>query len=112
MAEIAPYYDALLDLASDELAGPVQTRLHTWEDGEFLIHVFHGYGPHKHRPGVTYRQTLRYHSGEDEVVKGLMAVDTTTQDKTLIHREILIADGVDVDASRSREKIGDVAGGD
>jgi len=100
---IAPVYDRLLEMATQRLDGPVQTRVRTWEDGEFAIRVYHGYGPHPQRPDTDYHHVLRYHSRDDEIVEGLMAVDPETVEKTLIYRTVIDADGVRVDAGRTPE---------
>lgn len=109
---VAPYYDHLLELARELLDGPISTRIKTWEDGEFEIRAFHGYGPHPQRPRTTFHHVLRYHSGDDEIVAALLAVDIDTVDKTLIARETVQADGVRLDAGRPQRKNGSPAGGD
>ena len=103
LTAIAPTYDRLLEIAAQRLDGPVQTRIRTWEDGEFEIRVYHGYGPHPQRPDTDYHHVLRYHSRDDEIVEGLMAVDPETVEKTLIYRTVIDADGVRVDAGRTPE---------
>ena len=78
LTTLAPAYDRLLKIATQRLDGPVQTRVRTWEDGDFEIRVYHGYGPHPQRPDTGYHHVLRYHSRDDEIVEALMAVDTET----------------------------------
>ena len=104
LTAIAPAYEGLLEIATQRLDGPVQTRVRTWEDGEFAIRVYHGYGPHPQRPDTAYQHVLRYHSREDEIVEGLMAVDTETVEKTLIYRTVIDVDGVRVDSYRPPDK--------
>jgi hypothetical protein len=101
---LAPAYDRLLEIATQRLDGPVQTRVRTWEDGEFEIRVYHGYGPHPQRPDTAYHHILRYHSHHDEIVEGLMTVDAETVEKTLIYRTVIDTDGVRVDACRAPNK--------
>jgi len=103
LTAIAPAYDRLLKIAAQRLDGPVQTRVRTWEDGEFAIRVYHGYGPHPQRPDTAYQHVLRYHIRDDETVEGLVAVDVETSEKTLIYRKTIDADGVRVDAGRPPE---------
>jgi hypothetical protein len=104
LTAIAPAYDRLLEIAIQRLDGPVQTRVRTWEDGEFAVRVYHGYGPHPQRPDTAYQHVLRYHSRKDSVVEGLVAVDVETSEKTLIYRTTIDADGVRVDARRAPNK--------
>ncbi|QIO25465.1 hypothetical protein [Haloarcula sp. JP-L23] len=105
-------YERLLQLARDRLDGPIQTRIRSWEDGEFELRVYHGYGPHPQRPRTTYRHVLRYHDGTGEWSEGLVAVDIEDpMDRTLMYKRELPADGVS-DADAPSEKIGKVAGGD
>ena len=101
LTAIAPANDRLLEVAAQRPDRPVQTRVRTWEDGEFEMRVYHGYGPHPQRPDTAYHNILRYHSRDDEIAEGLMAVDAETVEKTLIYRTIIDADGVCVDAGRS-----------
>ncbi|PSP68504.1 hypothetical protein BRC85_01225 [Halobacteriales archaeon QS_1_69_70] len=101
LTAIVPAYEGLLNMATRRLDGPVQTRVRTWEDGEFEIRVYHGYGPHPQRPDTGYHHVLRYHSRDDSVVEGLVAVEVETSEKTLIYCTIIDADGVCVDAGRS-----------
>ena len=103
LTAIAPAYDRLLEIATQRLDGPVQTRVRTWEDGEFTIRVYHGYGPHPQRPDTAYQHVLRYHSRKNSVVEGLVAVDVKTSEKTLIYRTIIGTGGVRVDAGRIPE---------
>lgn len=104
LTAVAPAYDRLLEMATERLDGPVQTRIRTWEDGDFEIRVYHGYGPHPQRPDTDYHHILRYHSRDDEIVEGLMAVDPETVEKTLIYRKTIDTDGVRVDAGRPPNK--------
>ena len=90
---IAPAYDRLLEAASERLEGPIQTRIRTWEDGEYELRAYHGYGPHEQRPGTAYHHVLRYHSREGELLEALLAVDIDTTAKSLIHRERVATDG-------------------
>jgi hypothetical protein len=101
---LTPAYDRLLEVATQRLDGPVQTRVRSLGDGEFEIRVYHGYGPHAQRPDTAYHHTLRYHSRDDEIVEGLMAVDAETMEKTLIYRTVIDADGVRVDDCRTPHK--------
>jgi len=101
LTAIAPAYDRLLEMATERLDGPVQTRVRTWEDGEFAIRVYHGYGPHPQRPDTAYQHVLRYHSRKNSVVGGLVAVDVETSEKTLIYRTVIGTDGVRTDAGRA-----------
>ena len=78
LTTLAPAYDRLLKIATQRLDGPVQTRVRTWEDGDFEIRVYHGYGPHPQRPDTGYHHVLRYYSRDDKIVEALMAVDTET----------------------------------
>ena len=103
LTAIAPAYEGLLEMATERLDGPVQTRVRTWEDGEFAIRVYHGYGPHPQRPDTIYKHVLRYHIRDDETVEGLIAVDLETEEKTLIYRTVIGTDGVCVDAGRALE---------
>jgi hypothetical protein len=103
LTAIAPAYDRLLEIATQRLDGPVQTRIRTWEDGEFEIRVYHGYGPHPQRPNTIYKHVLRYHIRDDETVEGLVAVNLETEEKTLIYRTVIGTDGVCVDAGRAPE---------
>ena len=105
LTAIVPAYEGLLKMAARRLDGPVQTRIRTWEDGEFEIRVYHGYGPHPQRPDTAYHHVLRYHSRNGDVVEGLVAVGIETSEKTLIYRTIIDADGVYADAGRSPKKI-------
>ena len=105
LTAIAPAYEGLLKMAARRLDGPVQTRIRTWEDGEFEIRVYHGYGPHPQRPDTAYHHVLRYHGRDDSVVEGLVAVEVETLEKTLIYRTIIDADGVYAGAGRSSKKI-------
>lgn len=82
--EFGPVYESLLELAEEHLDSPVQTRIETWEDGEFKIRVFHGYAPQE--DGQRLRSVLRYHSAEDAVVGALLEVDEDGEE-TLIFRE-------------------------
>ena len=91
-------------MVAQRLDGPVQTRVRTWEDGEFVIRVYHGYGPHPQRPDTAYQHVLRYHSRDDSVVEGLVAVDVETSEKALIYRTTIDTDGVCADAGRSPHK--------
>jgi len=59
---LAPVYNRLLEIATQRIGGSVQTRVRTWEDGEFEIRVYHGYGPHPQRPDTALHHVLRYHS--------------------------------------------------
>lgn len=93
---VAPYYNAVLELAKRELEAPIQARVRTWEDGEFEIRVYHGYGPHPHRPRTAYQHILRYHSSNHEVTIGLLAVNLDTEDKTLIYKRPVDAGNVTV----------------
>jgi len=101
---VAPTYDGLLEMAARRLDGPVQTRIRTWEDGEFEIRVYHGYGPHPQRPDTAYQHVLRYHSRDGDVVEALVAVGVATSEKTLIYRTAIDTDGVCVDAGRIPEE--------
>jgi hypothetical protein len=104
LTAVAPAYDRLLEIATERLDGPVQTRVRTWEDGEFEIRVYHGYGPHPQRPDTDYHHVFHYHSRDDEIVEGLMAVDPETVEKTLIYRKTIDIDGVCTDAGRAPKK--------
>lgn len=86
---VAPYYDAVLELAERELDALIQTRIRTWEVGEFEIRAYHGYGPHPLWPQTTYQHVLHYHSEEREVTIGLLAIDLDTEDKTLIYKRLV-----------------------
>jgi len=104
LADVVPAYEALESLADERLDGPVKSRIRTWEDGEFEIRITHGYGPHRHRPEVSYHHVLRYHSGDDETVEALLEVDLDTVEKRLIHKETVDTDGVCFDAGRPPSK--------
>ena len=104
LTAIAPAYERLLKMAARRLDGPVQTRTRTWEDGEFEIRIYHGYGPHPQRPDTGYQHVLRYHSRDDHVVEGLVAVDVETSEKTLIYRTTIDTGGVYADAGRHPQK--------
>ena len=104
LTTLAPAYDRLLEMATQRLDGPVQTRVRSWEDGEFAIRVYHGYGPHPQRPDTAYHHVLRYHSREDSVAEGLVAVDVETSEKTLVYRTTIDTDGVCADAGRRPRK--------
>jgi hypothetical protein len=86
-SSFAPIYATVCELAEELLDGPVQTEITTWEDGEFKIRVFHGYGPNSAGCGARLRTVLRYHSAEGQVDGAVLEVDAESGDETLIYSE-------------------------
>jgi len=110
--EFGPIYEEMLTLAHELLDGPVQTQIRTWEDEEFEVRVYHGYGPYIYRPSLTYRHILRYHSDEGDVEEALVSIEAETMDRTLIYRESIDPTGVATDATRPQQKNWELVGGD
>jgi hypothetical protein len=96
MDVVAEKFDRVCDLAAEHLEGRIQTRIKTWEDGEFEIRVYHGYGPCC-ESGERLRAVLRYHSRSGDVDGALVVVDG--DERKLVHRETLANIGaVDVES--------------
>lgn len=103
--EIGPWYEQLLDLAPALMSGSVSTRVKSWEDGEFVIRVWHKF--ESPNSGKFRREVLRYHSRESAVVAGVVEVDRESRDETLLFQTDINPDGIGPDAKKIRNRIGD-----
>lgn len=82
---VAPKYDRLLELAEENLDGPISARFRCWEDGEVEIRVYHAHGYAD--SDVRHKTVLRYHSRTGDVVGAVKEVSGDSE--ALLHRETI-----------------------